>query len=181
MVNVFSPHRCPVKSAVAIDNKRLSRMCYEAYEVLSSAILRHKNVPEFKRLRGKVYRASKGHLNHPAVHWVLEDGLHFEWLLRHAAELNEQYQLRYKKLEACKPHRELFETMTLACKHVPRGKYDHGNIEQIEFVEIFGSNYFARSNAQSKSREGHALLPENTGTQTRYRLYLLHKWLYEDS
>lgn len=178
MVNVFSPSVCPIASARAIDSKRLSRMCYEAYEVLSSALLHHSSIPELKPFRKRVYHASKGHLNHPAAKWAAEDRLHFEWLLQHAAELNEQYILRYKKTEPCAPYQKVHKVLSKAVQYIPDGQYDHDDITSIEFCDVYSRNEFRRE--YSSAHAGEVKLPEHTSTQTRYRLYLLYKWLYED-
>lgn len=179
MVNIFAPHRCPVKSARALDSKRLSRMCYESFEVLSSTLLKL-NLTYTKKVKAKLYHAPIGHYNHPVVNWVLEDSLHFIWTLRNAQELNEQYVLRYKKEEAgCKPFLLLNDVMEEAIKHLPPTRYDHDDITRIQFGEFFNYNQF-RSH-YVKKYDGDTKLDPEVSVQTRYRLYLLHKWLYLDS
>lgn len=178
MVNLFVSHRCPVKSAKALDNKRLSRLCYEAYEVLSS-VVRKLPVDELKPLRKKVYQAPKAHFNHPVVNWVIQDRLHFEWTLLHAEALNEEYQARYNKAEPCKPHSSMNKFLRKALKYIPSGKYDHNDVKRIDFEGFFNFNQF--KSEYSPTHEGTVVLPKNTSVITRYRLYMLHKWLYLDA
>lgn len=178
MVNIFVSHSCPRKSAKALDNKRLSRLCYEAYEVLSS-VVRKLNIPELKLIQKKVYQAPVAHFNHPVVKWVIQDRLHFEWTLLHAEALNEEYQVRYKKLEPCKPHETMNALLRKALKYIPSGKYDHDDVKRIDFEGFFNYNQFR--SVHSDKHEGKVVLPDHINVVTRYRLYLLHKWLYLDA
>lgn len=177
MVNVFAPHSCPIKSARTLDKKRLSRMCFESYEVLSAAVRHHiPKVPELKRIEKRVYKPSAGHLNHPVVHWVLKDTKHFEWLLTHAQALNEEYQCAYKKPDPCLPFQKTDKAMRFALKHLPSTQYDAG--APINFEGFFNFNQF-RSDAKSKY-DGNVVLRNSTSVHTRYKLYLMHKWYYLD-
>ena len=178
MVNIFSPHTCPIKSAKALDSKRLARMCYESFEVMSSVLLKL-NIPQLKKVKSSLYRAPIGHFNHPVVNWVLQDSLHFEWTLKNAQELNEQYFLRYKKEDNCKPFNQLNDIMVDALQYLPKTKYPHSDLKKIEFGEFFNYNHF--KSQYNKKYEGDVVLDPEISVQTRYRLYLLHKWLYLDA
>jgi len=178
MPNIFAPHICPIKSALSIDSKRLSRLCFESYEILSSA-LRKSKIHELKKVESKLYKAHAGHYNHPTVDWVLKDSLHFEWVLKNAQELNNQYVLRYKKDDNCKPYNQLNQIMEKALQYLPDTKYKRRNYKFIEFDEFFNYNQF--KSQYNKKYEGDVVLDPEVSVKTRYRLALLHKWLYLDA
>lgn len=178
MPNIFAPHTCPIKSALSIDSKRLSRLCYESYEILSSA-LRKSKYHKLKNIEAKLYKAHAGHYNHPTVDWVMKDSLHFEWVLRNAQALNEQYVLRYKKEDNCKPYNQLNTVMEKALTQLKPTKYKSNEYKYIEFGEFFNYNQF--KSKYNKKYDGDVVLDPETSVQTRYKLALLHKWLYLDS
>lgn len=179
MVNVFAPSTCPKKSAHALDKKRLSRMCFESYEALSSVILRlSPKIPEFKKIKKKVYRSNKAHIAHPVVDWIMEDRLHFQWVLEHAQALNEEYMVAYRKADPCEPFKKIDRIARYALKYLPETRYEDNDLQKISFRGFFNYNYF-RSDAKPKY-DGDVVLKDSISIQIRYQLYLLHKWFYLD-
>lgn len=176
MVNIFAPHRDPVKSASTLDKKRLSRMCFESYEVLSAVIQKQSStIRELKPFAKKVYTPSAGHANHPVVHWVLKDTAHFEWLLEHAQALNTAYMDAYNKQQPCAPFTKIDAYAQQTVPYLPRTTYKD---TPIEFEGFFNFNQFRRD--QRTQYDGTVVLRNSISIHTRYKLYLLHKWLYLD-
>jgi len=178
MPNIFAPHKCPKKSAKSIDSKRLARLCFESYEIMSSAI-RRLDLKPLKKFESKLYKAHASTYKHPVVDWVMKDRLHFEWALINAQELNEQYYLRYRKEDNCKPYNQLNDVMVEALSYLPKTNYPHSDITKIEFEEFFNYNQF--KSQYNKKYEGDCVLHPDVNTNTRYKLALLHKWLYLDA
>ena len=171
MVNIFVSDRDPLVSARALDSNRIGRMVYESFDLLSSTI---KRTPKLNKKYGElVYSPPQHHLMHPAATWVLQDKRHFNWLLTHATELNQLCKHRYKHdidhLSYFK-HYEVMEEILPKLKKTYSGK--------IVFEGFFNYNQFGYK--KQKHRKGDVVLKPSVDIFTRYKLSLVHKWLYLD-
>lgn len=162
MVNVFASYDDPIKCAVALDDKRLSRMAFESCELLSAAILNirlgmdtetptstdDKYAPPYSpKLRVR---------RHPCAKWVSESRGNYLWLLQHFKALAEEHKLRYAKADYCAPF-DYYQWLKRHASELP-------NMERTPFHEAMP--------VEIKD------LPYSTFT--KYRLTLIHKHLYLD-
>ena len=85
-MNIFATDIDPVKSAKALDNKRVIKMVLESAQMLCTAL----------HLNGASHLAKykKTHQNHPSNVWVRETRSNYEWLLIHFKALCDEYTLR---------------------------------------------------------------------------------------
>ena len=88
-MNIFILDRCPKTAARYQCDKHVVKMILESAQMLSSVFCKMKaaNSPIYKRT----------HYNHPCTVWSRESIKNFEWLLKHAFSLSNEYTLRYGK------------------------------------------------------------------------------------
>lgn len=91
-MNIFATDIDPVKSAKALDDKRVVKMILESAQMLCTAL----------HLNGASHLAKykKTHQNHPSNVWVRETRSNYEWLLNHFKALCNEYTLRNGKVHA---------------------------------------------------------------------------------
>lgn len=88
-MNIFVSDECPVKSAVALDDKRLVKMVLETAQLLSSAV----NLS----YGDKIAPYKTAHKGHPCTLWTKQSQGNFQWLLDHGWALGTEYTRRYEK------------------------------------------------------------------------------------
>ena len=69
-------------------------MLLESTQLLSNAVNAHSRTPQ-----NAPYKPM--YMQHPCTKWVLASRQHFLWLLKHADQINIEYQARYGKMHAC--------------------------------------------------------------------------------
>lgn len=84
-MNIFVSDLCPVKSAIALDDKRVVKMTLESAQLLCTVL-------------GKGY--SPTHVNHPCTKWAAASPSNTYWLYRHFLALAAEYFFRYGKKHA---------------------------------------------------------------------------------
>lgn len=90
-MNIFVSDQNYVKSATALDDKRLVKMVLETTQMLSTAI---------NECGGKApYKST--HKNHPCNVWARQTTGNFEWLLNHGFSLSIEYTGRFGKIHKC--------------------------------------------------------------------------------
>jgi len=82
-MNIFATDPDPVKSAKALDDKRVNKMILESAQMLCTA-LHLNNASHLAKYR-------KTHANHPSNIWTRETRSNYEWLLAHYHALLEEY------------------------------------------------------------------------------------------
>lgn len=92
-MNIFATDPDPVKSAIALDDKRLVKMCVETAQILSTAV--RKTAGDEVANNRNLYKST--HANHPCVKWAAEDSAHFAWLIDHGFSLCLEYSIRFGK------------------------------------------------------------------------------------
>jgi hypothetical protein len=98
-MNLFVTDICPVKSAHALDNKRVGKMLMECNQMMSLAIKECDPFGDWECGAG-LLTAGHAHRNHPVSIWVRENISNFEWCLNHAYALIEEFKLRFDKEHA---------------------------------------------------------------------------------
>ena len=88
-MNIFVTNECPVKSALALDDKRLVKMVLETAQLLSSAV----NLS----YGDKIAPYKTAHKGHPCTLWAKQSQGNFQWLLDHGYALGMEYTQRYQK------------------------------------------------------------------------------------
>lgn len=99
-MQIFVTDKSPVKSAQALDDKRVVKMCLETCQLLSTAMY-------LNGVEGYPYKPT--HIKHPCTKWVSRSRGNFCWLLRHFKALLMEYTKRYKKRHKCSDHIRTFE------------------------------------------------------------------------
>lgn len=107
-MNIFASDTDPVKSAQALDDKRVVKMCLESAQILSSAL--HK----LGYGRSNIYKPT--HVNHPCVKWAARSKGNFHWLVLHGLALNEEYKTRFFKIYSHKS-----TSVILSCAEIIKG------------------------------------------------------------
>ena len=181
MTNVFVTNLNPRVAARNLDNKRLSRMAFEAYEAICAGLanIRYPGepTPEDTDLP---YFPRKFQRSHNVSKWVGADRWHAWWTLLHADECSLEHQRRYGTAELGLSYRKCHEYLH---RHISEFPTKHGplrefNVEQIEYYGAFNFDWFRWENT---FREGYPILHPDVHLVTRYRLSMLHKWLYLDA
>lgn len=90
-MNIFATSQDPKESALALDDKRLIKMCLESCQIMSTVMHQYGVEGPYKPT----------HKNHPCTIWAGMNSANFNWLREHAACLCEEYRYRFKKQHAC--------------------------------------------------------------------------------
>jgi hypothetical protein len=98
-MNLFVTDQCPVKSAHALDDKRVGKLLMECNQMMSLAIKVHDPFGDWE-CGPTLLTAGQPHINHPVSIWVRENISNFEWCLSHALELFAEFVLRFDKEHA---------------------------------------------------------------------------------
>lgn len=98
-MNIFVTSTCPRECARNLDDKRVGKLLMEANQMLSLAVKHsidnwQQHVGPGKLVAGMAYN------NHPCSIWVRESLANFEWLLKHAHALSEEFTHRFGKKHA---------------------------------------------------------------------------------
>lgn len=84
-MNIFVLDEDPVKAARDLCNKHIPKMLVESVQLLCAA----------HPVGVAPYRHT--HVNHPCAKWTRASIANYDWLVRHACEINVQYTSRYAK------------------------------------------------------------------------------------
>lgn len=90
-MNIFVTSPDPKESAIALDDRRLIKMCLESCQIMSTVMHSYGAKGPYKPT----------HANHPCTKWAGINNKNFDWLRLHAACLCEEYNKRFKKHHAC--------------------------------------------------------------------------------
>lgn len=88
-MNLFVTDECPVKSAIALPNILVNKMCQEAVQLLS--------VAHFE-LDGQIRGTKPSHNNHPCAVFTRNNKQNYEWVRKHARALLDEYTFRTGKV-----------------------------------------------------------------------------------
>lgn len=180
MTNVFVTDLNPRQAAKNLDNKRLSRMAFEAYEAICAGLanLRYGQdatpddcgLPYFPRFFQR---------RHKVCRWVGADRWHAWWTLQHADEAMLEHQRRFGNAELGLPWRKAHDYLHAHLDEFPTayGPLSAFDVLEIEYHGAFNFDWFRW---ESSFREGEPILHPDVHLVTRYRLSMLHKWLYLD-
>jgi len=82
-MNIFAFDKCPMRSALWLDDIRKNKMILESAQMLSTAV--RALCPDTTL---KVYKSA--YLNHPCSKWARQSRANFQWLLHHMSWLYNQ-------------------------------------------------------------------------------------------
>src|SRR5690606_6349536 len=87
-MNIFATSYCPLRSAQALDDKRLNKMILETLQMLFMALDSHGvgNLP---------YKSNKAHMKHPCTLWVASNYYNYLWTLDHFISLLNERKFRF--------------------------------------------------------------------------------------
>jgi hypothetical protein len=88
-MNIFVLSKDPVEAAKMQCDKHVPKMVLESTQMLCLGIPRHLSP----------YKHAYQH--HPCSKWALESSANYEWLLKHAIALADEYFLRFNKTHSC--------------------------------------------------------------------------------
>lgn len=100
-MNIFVSNPCPIKSAQALDNRRVIKMILESTQLLSTAINFYGGKAPYKST----------HINHPCSIWTRTSKANAHWLLDHLKALCNEYTSRYNKVHKCVEYINTLEDM----------------------------------------------------------------------
>ena len=118
-MNIFATDPDPVRSAIALDDKRLVKMCVETAQILSTAI-RQTHGDALANALG-LYK--KTHDNHPCVKWVKTNNVALAWLVEHGLALCLEYSLRFNKT-----HKSLQIVMAISTLLPDQSEYEYDSL-----------------------------------------------------
>lgn len=100
-MNLFATDTCPVKSAQALDDKRVGKLLMEANQMMSLAIKEWdpQNLLGWETGPGKLTEGY-AHRNHPVSVWVRTNFMTFQWTFDHADALADEFEYRFGKPHA---------------------------------------------------------------------------------
>lgn len=107
-MNIFVTDPCPIKSAKALDNKRVIKMILESAQMLSTAV----------HISGGVGPYKVTHKNHPCSVWARTSKANYYWLLTHFLMLCGEYSTRYNKVHKCE---SLYTQLAVGINLIPAG------------------------------------------------------------
>lgn len=93
-MNIFATDRCPVKSAQALDDRRMNKMILETAQILSTAL------DNMSSWRSFLYKPT--HSRHPCVLWASYSKGNFNWLVQHGLALCDEYTYRFGRTHKSK-------------------------------------------------------------------------------
>ncbi len=85
-MNIFATSQSPIKSAQALDDKRVNKMILESAQMLSTALGQHGVTDD------AIYKLA--HQHHPCTKWAAFNRSNFLWLLEHGFALAEERYYR---------------------------------------------------------------------------------------
>lgn len=118
-MNIFFVHANPVVAAQSLCDKHISKMILESGQMLCSALRRHGATDSIMPLTltsGKPWRG--GFPNHPSTLWTGDTRSNYAWLISHAMELCNQFNIRFGKTHGCLPAIQTFASFT---HYIPDG------------------------------------------------------------
>lgn len=154
-MNIFMSSLDPVRSAIALDDRRLFKMAIESAQMLSNRV---RQEPTLAHLGPKLYRIS--HDKHPLQAWLREPE-HYLWLCRHTVALCNEYTYRSGKPH---PTTELLE------------RFYEGATTAIHTT----SNGGLLSTPKSCRIVPEGIDFTNLPAETDYRHFLVYKWVVKD-
>lgn len=91
-MNIFVLSENPIEAAQMLCNKHVPKMILESAQMLCSALVHHKKVPQ----SNVPYKST--HYNHPCTKWVAQSTANSSWLMHHALQMCTEFELRYNKI-----------------------------------------------------------------------------------
>ena len=89
-MNIFFLDKTPYKSAQYLCDKHVVKMILESAQMLSTAVQRYTGRME------ELYKPA--YQNHPMTKWVGDSRPNFEWSMRNAHGIHEEYASRYARI-----------------------------------------------------------------------------------
>lgn len=154
-MNIFMSSLDPVRSAIALDDRRLFKMAIESAQLLSNRV---RQEPSLLHLAPRLYRAS--HTQHPLQRW-LDTPAHFHWLCRHTVALCDEYTYRSGKPHPTTELLERFYEAATSALYVPPHSHLVTTPKSCRIVPE-GIDFTS--------------LP----AETDYRHFLVYKWVVKD-
>ena len=150
-MNIFATSEDPVRSAVALDNKRIGKMLIESNQIISTALLLSDDT--WKNHIGPGQLSRPTHIHHPIVKWACNHD-NMNWLLSHAFALASEFEYRFKK--------------------------QHGSFQRTLYISKqlnFSSNFSKIKFCNCARNTSHAIDYSNVeDVHTAYKLYLCKRW-----
>lgn len=100
-MNIFALDSDPVVAAKSVCDKHVIKMPTETFQMLASALIRHKIPIDLLPLTKKGTRAKGGYPHHPSTRWAGNTRENFTWLGKHGIALCEEYTERYGRRHFC--------------------------------------------------------------------------------
>lgn len=105
-MNIFATSNDPVSCAMALDDRRLNKMCLETAQLICTAA-------HINRLPYRIKYAPT-HEKHPCARWAAASAGNLEWLCIHFEALCDEWLDRFNKTHACVDAMEsLIDNLTL--------------------------------------------------------------------
>lgn len=102
-MNLFVTSECPRESAQALDDKRVGKLLMEANQMLSLAVKIHWPDDDGSYVFWETpteLTSGFAHRNHPVSIWVRSSRAAFNWTIRHAFALGEEFEFRFGRQHA---------------------------------------------------------------------------------
>ena len=97
-VNLFVTDKNPIRSAMALDHKRVGKMLMECNQMMSLAIKLNTPENDWNHCVGPgMLTNGFAHKNHPVSIWVRASQQNFFWTLEHARALGSEFSHRFNK------------------------------------------------------------------------------------
>lgn len=123
-MNIFVTDTCPIKSAQALDDKRVIKMILESAQMLSTAI----------HMCGGTGPYKMTHVNHPCSVWARKSQANYYWLLNHFSALCDEYSTRYGKVHKCN---NFYPDFSFGAHYIPEGPLtDFANCTPHKEMEV---------------------------------------------
>ena len=119
-MNIFFLDKTPEKSAQYLCDKHIPKMLLESAQMLSTAVRKYEEDTETTPLAEPIYKSA--YPNHPMTIWVSETLGNFTWALDNAIWINNEYKLRFNKIQ--KSYKVLKNIIDFELNaHIPEGDF----------------------------------------------------------
>lgn len=157
-MNIFITDDSPALSARSLDDRRISKMCLETAQLLSTAV--RSLLPDHPHLHDGLYKST--HVNHPSNRLTRHSMRNFLWVYEHGRSLCDEFFYRFDRL-----HKSL-DVISLAGSTLMR------NSHLLDDSFFYGPLSLSLSPFDASAFKVYGTLVEN------YRLTMVNKWVRLD-
>jgi hypothetical protein len=134
-MNIFRLSNCPVECARQMQDLHIRKQVLETTQLLANGYSADQLVYAPYTQNGTMRKHS--HLHHPISKWVLYNNKNFEWTLKHASALSDEFYWRFGKRHFCDTFISWCRKISWFRKGFPELIYSNLNEKETEQPQCF--------------------------------------------